>query len=94
MYYVGCHQILLSVLFGEGVNWQNVAASVTRKWMGMEQWWNDGTCNFWKIMSCEVVNCSVSGPCPVSVFLRAPLNSQFYWKRNLRKFLHKCLSTN
>jgi len=34
-------QILLSVKFGEGVNWQIVAASVTSKWMGMEQWWND-----------------------------------------------------
>jgi len=35
------HQILLSMSFGEAVKWQNVTASVTGKWMGMEQWWND-----------------------------------------------------
>lgn len=44
----------------------------------------EGTCNLWKIMSCEDVNCSVSGSYPVRVFKREPLNSEFYWKRNLR----------
>jgi len=34
------HQILLSAFFGDGVNWQNVTASVTHKWMGMVQRWN------------------------------------------------------
>jgi hypothetical protein len=31
-------QILLSVLFGEALNWQNIRASVTGKWMATEQW--------------------------------------------------------
>jgi hypothetical protein len=35
------HQILLSLLFGEVINWQNVTASVTGMWMGREQWCND-----------------------------------------------------